>query len=93
MTAPTTPPGDTRPAWLDDEQYPFVDRWATTTGGWRQHYVDEGPRTGPALVFVHGNPDWSYAYRHLITDLRADYRCVAVDHIGFGLSDTPQDWP
>jgi haloalkane dehalogenase len=41
---------------------------------------------------VHGNPDWSFSYRDLIKNLRNEYRCVAVDHIGFGLSDKPTDW-
>ncbi len=38
---------------------------------------------------LHGNPTWSYLYRHLIEDLRKDYRCVALDHLGYGLSDKP----
>ena len=41
---------------------------------------------------VHGNPTWSYLYRHLIKQLRPDHRCIATDHIGFGLSDKPNDW-
>lgn len=48
------------------------------------HYVDEG--SGPAIVFVHGNPTWSFEFRHLISGLRSEYRCIALDHIGFGLS-------
>ena len=48
------------------------------------HYVDEG--SGEPVVFVHGNPAWSFEFRHLITGLRSEFRCVAPDHIGFGLS-------
>ena len=48
------------------------------------HYVDEGD--GPAIVFVHGNPAWSFEFRELIMGLQSDYRCIALDHIGFGLS-------
>ena len=48
------------------------------------HYVDEG--SGEPVVFVHGNPAWSFEFRHLIEGLRSEFRCVAPDHIGFGLS-------
>lgn len=54
------------------------------------HYVDEG--AGPPLVMVHGNPAWSFLYRHLIRGLSDTHRCVAMDHIGFGLSDQPPGW-
>jgi len=58
--------------------------------GHRYHFVDEGQ--GPVLLMVHGNPTWSFAWRHLIRDLAADYRVLAVDHIGCGLSDKPQKY-
>ena len=48
------------------------------------HYVDEG--SGEPVVFVHGNPAWSFEFRHLIEGLRSEFRCVAPDHLGFGLS-------
>ena len=48
------------------------------------HYVDEG--SGEPIVFVHGNPAWSFEFRHLIRGLRSEFRCVAPDHVGFGLS-------
>src|SRR5215470_16212931 len=76
------------PAWLDRAAYPFTSRWLDVGPG-RLHYVDEG--TGPAILFVHGTPTWSFEYRHLIEALRATHRCVAVDHLGFGLSDRPAD--
>jgi haloalkane dehalogenase len=57
-------------------------------GGQRLHYIDEG--AGEPLLFVHGNPTWSFYWRNLILGLRDRYRCVAVDHIGCGLSDKPQ---
>jgi len=56
-------------------------------GGHRLHYVDEGE--GDVLLMLHGNPTWSYLYRHLIKDLRSRYRCIALDHLGFGFSDKP----
>ncbi len=51
------------------------------------HYVDEG--RGPTILFVHGTPTWSFEYRHLIARLSKGYRCIAVDHLGFGLSERP----
>ncbi|MBD3367169.1 MAG: alpha/beta fold hydrolase [Candidatus Eisenbacteria bacterium] len=54
------------------------------------HYVDEG--RGPPILMVHGNPTWSFLYRHLIRRLAPNHRCVAPDHIGFGLSDKPVGW-
>lgn len=54
------------------------------------HYIDEGE--GEPIVMVHGNPTWSFLYRHLIKGLSGNYRCIAPDHIGFGLSDKPAAW-
>ncbi len=73
-----------RPDWISDELYPFESRFFETPDGQRMHYIDEG--SGPTIVFVHGNPSWSFEFRHLIANLRSDYRCIALDHIGFGLS-------
>jgi haloalkane dehalogenase len=53
-------------------------------------YVDEG--SGDPIVFVHGNPAWSFLFRKLIGDFSKTRRCIAPDHIGFGLSDKPEDW-
>jgi haloalkane dehalogenase len=54
------------------------------------HYVDEGPEDGEVLVFVHGYPMWSFVYRALLVYYAAQgFRCVAMDHIGYGLSDKP----
>jgi len=51
------------------------------------NYVDEGK--GEVLLMLHGNPTWSYLYRHFIKEFRKDYRCIAIDHLGYGLSDKP----
>ncbi|MFC1835166.1 alpha/beta fold hydrolase [Thermodesulfobacteriota bacterium] len=77
-------------SWLDKVEYPFVPRYFEVNAG-RLHYVDEGSGDH-ALLMVHGNPSWSFIYRHLIKGLCSEYRCIAVDHIGFGLSDKPEDW-
>lgn len=70
--------------------YPFESHWLETPAG-RVHYVDEGAGE-QAVVFVHGNPTWSFFYRNLILGLRDSFRCVAIDHLGMGLSDKPQDF-
>jgi haloalkane dehalogenase len=58
--------------------------------GLRMHYVDEGPRDGAVILLLHGEPSWSYLYRHMIPPLRdAGFRVIAPDLIGFGKSDKP----
>ena len=57
------------------------------------HIRDEGPRDGEIVVMLHGNPSWSYYWRHLVLGLRDRYRCIVPDHIGMGLSDKPDDAP
>lgn len=75
------------PAWLDRSAYPFATRRVTLAGGGQLNYVDEG--TGPVVLFVHGTPTWSFEWRHLIRALSPTHRCIAPDHLGFGLSDRP----
>lgn len=72
-----------RPAWVDDELFPFESRFVELDGS-VVHYVDEG--TGPTLLMLHGNPVWSFVYREVIARLRDRFRCVALDFPGFGLS-------
>jgi haloalkane dehalogenase len=57
--------------------------------GLRLHYIDEG--AGDPVVMLHGNPTWSFYYRHLIDELRDSHRVIVPDHIGCGLSDKPDD--
>lgn len=76
-------------AWLDRDAYPFTSHYLELEAG-QMHYVDEG--SGDPIVMVHGNPTWSYLYRHLIKALAPAHRCVAPDHLGFGLSDKPPAW-
>jgi pimeloyl-ACP methyl ester carboxylesterase len=77
----------TAPPWLDRKEYPFTSRTFAHRDG-NLHYIDEG--SGEVLLFVHGTPDWSFGFRHLIKGFRERYRCVAIDHLGFGLSDKPR---
>jgi cis-3-alkyl-4-acyloxetan-2-one decarboxylase len=58
-------------------------------GGLKLHYIDEG--SGEPVVMLHGNPTWSFYYRHLIDSLRGSYRVIVPDHIGCGMSDKPDD--
>jgi len=70
--------------------FPFEPRYVEA-GDVRIHYVDEGPRDAPTLLFVHGNPTWSYMWRRQIAELSGQgRRCVAFDHMGFGRSDKPR---
>lgn|SRR5574341_1264818 len=73
----------TRPAWLGDAEFPFTSR-KLAIDGHLIHYVDEG--AGPTMVFVHAGPAWSFVYRDLIVRLREQFRCVALDFPGTGLS-------
>ena len=70
----------------DKALYPFESKWFDGAGP-RVHYVDEGD--GTAVVMFHGNPTWSFLYRNVIKQLRGQFRCVAVDYPGFGLSERP----
>jgi len=74
-------------AWRD--LYPFESHFISL-GPHSLHYLDEG--AGEPLLFVHGNPTWSFYWRNLILGLRDRHRCIAVDHIGCGLSDKPADY-
>ena len=62
----------------------------TDIDGLTMHYVDEGPRESAPVLLLHGEPSWSYLYRHMIPPLvAAGHRVVAPDLIGFGKSDKP----
>ncbi len=61
-------------------------------GSLRIHHLDEGPRDGEVVVCMHGEPSWSFLYRHMIPVLTgAGLRVVAPDLVGFGRSDKPAD--
>ncbi|ROO24057.1 haloalkane dehalogenase [Salinisphaera orenii MK-B5] len=58
--------------------------------GLRMHYVDVGPRRAAPVVLLHGEPTWSYLYRHMIEPLvAAGHRVLAPDFLGCGRSDKP----
>ncbi|WP_370177441.1 haloalkane dehalogenase [Alteriqipengyuania sp.] len=77
---------DSRFANLPD--YPFKPHYHMLREGLRVHYLDEGPRDGTPVLMMHGEPSWSYLYRHMIGPVvEAGYRVLAPDLIGFGKSD------
>jgi haloalkane dehalogenase len=69
--------------------FPFAPRYRDHDG-LRLAHIDEGE--GPPVLFVHGEPTWSFLWRKVIVPVRgAGYRCVAPDLPGFGRSDKPVD--
>ena len=70
-------------------EFPFAAEWLGFSG-LRLAYLDEGE--GPPVVFVHGEPTWSFLWRRVLVPVRdAGYRCIALDQPGFGRSDKPTD--
>jgi haloalkane dehalogenase len=74
--------------------YPFAPHYVTVDdfecGTLRLHYLDEGPRDGPVIFMLHGNPTWTYLFREVIPRLTAaGYRTIALDYAGMGRSDKP----
>ena len=70
------------PRELFDVEHRFLD-----LDGARIHYVDEG--VGEAILLLHGNPAWSFLYRKIIARLKDEFRCVALDYPGYGMSSAP----
>lgn len=69
--------------------YPFAPHFVEVDG-LRMHYVDEGPADARPVLLLHGEPSWSYLYRHMIPPLAAaGHRVIAPDLVGFGKSDKP----
>ena len=76
--------------FTDLPDYPFAPQWSTVGDGLRMHHVDEGPADAEVVLMLHGEPTWSYLYRHMIPVFAdAGMRAVAPDLIGFGKSDKP----
>jgi haloalkane dehalogenase len=76
----------TLPFATPTELFPVEHRFLDLDGA-RIHYVDEG--SGETLLLLHGNPSWSFLYRKIIAALKSDFRCVAMDYPGYGMSDAP----
>jgi haloalkane dehalogenase len=76
--------------------YPFTPHYTEVVARGvepvRMHYVDEGPPDAPVVLLLHGQPTWSYLYRHVINGLAdARLRAIAPDHVGYGRSDKLTD--
>jgi haloalkane dehalogenase len=69
--------------------YPFESKWFESSAG-AIHYIDQGE--GQPIVFCHGQPMWSFLYRHIVIGLSDRFRCVALDYPGFGLSVRPDGY-
>jgi haloalkane dehalogenase len=71
------------------DHFPFESRWFESSVG-PVHYIDEG--AGRPILFLHGNPDWSFLYRKIVLALGDRFRCIALDYPGFGLSAHPDGY-
>ncbi len=76
--------------------YPFEPHYAEIDdldgGTLRVHYLDEGPADAAPVLLMHGEPSWSYLYRHMVPVLvAAGHRVIAPDLVGFGRSDKPTE--
>lgn len=74
---------------VPSDEYPFTPR-NKMIAGHSLSFVDEGQ--GPVIVLLHGNPTWSFFYRRLILALRDNFRVIAPDHLGCGMSAKPKDY-
>lgn len=83
----TRPPATTRAPDSPSPDYPFEPHYATVRGS-KMHYIDEGK--GDPILFLHGNPAWSYLWRNVIPHLTSSGRCIAPDLIGMGRSSKPE---
>ena len=75
--------------WTFNGLWPYQSRYLSTPEGCCA-YIDEGARSAHAVLLLHGNPTWSFLWRHAINTLvREGYRVIAPDLLGFGRSDKP----
>ena len=82
--------------FVDLADYPFAPHYVDVAdgegGSLRIHYLDEGPSSAAPVLLLHGEPSWSYLYRHMIPPLvAAGHRVVVPDLVGFGRSDKPTE--
>lgn len=82
--------------FVDLPDYPYAPHYVEIPDGddgtLRVHYLDEGPGESDPVLLLHGEPSWSYLYRHMIPPLvEAGHRVVVPDQVGFGRSDKPTE--
>jgi haloalkane dehalogenase len=69
--------------------FPYTPHY-TLIGGLRIAHIDAGPQAAPPILLLHGEPSWSFLYRHVIPGLvAAGHRVIAPDLVGCGRSDKP----
>lgn len=73
-------------------EYEFTPHWVRLNGGPWLHFLDEGSPLADPILCVHGNPSWSFHFRHLISRMRTTQRVIAPDLIGMGFSEKPADY-
>jgi pimeloyl-ACP methyl ester carboxylesterase len=66
---------------------PMFQHEFVTVNGIKLHYVAVGQ--GQVILFLHGFPEFWYAWNDLLPEFGRDYRAVAVDMRGYNLSDKP----
>lgn len=69
-------------------ELPYVSRWVEVNGA-KMHYIEGGDPTADPILFLHGQPTWSYLWRNVMPHLEDQGRVIAVDLIGMGRSDRP----
>ncbi len=69
--------------------YPFKSQWMNIEGN-QIHYIDVG--VGPVILFSHPPLGSSFMYRDFVQVLSRNYRCIAIDYPGFGLSKASPDY-
>lgn len=81
---------------LFSKSYPFKSQFLeigkSKKDSLRIHYLDEGPKEAECVLCVHGNPTWSFYYRKIVEQFSRTHRVIALDHIGCGLSDKPENY-
>jgi haloalkane dehalogenase len=68
-------------------EFPYEPQYLSVLGS-KMHYIEAG--SGEPILFIHGNPTWSYLWRNVIPHLSSGARCIALDLIGMGKSDKPR---
>ena len=71
-------------------EFPYQENYIEIDDEIVMHYLDEGNINNPIVLLIHGEPNWSYVYRNMISDfVKNGYRVIVPDLIGFGKSDKP----
>ncbi len=89
--APVTAQNNSQPVQYDGltfPELPYPSRWIEVNDA-KMHYLEGGDPTADPILFLHGNPTWSYLWRDIMPIVEPQGRVIAVDLIGMGRSDQP----